>query len=182
MSTLVSDYLPLRTTHANSDQKDSHWKMIQCQHLEHNLHIAGDKEKELWPHSDYRSKFLGEQLGSRDVMPAADKHSGPATIRGDARSHHLGQFTTTTKSEFVGRHLQRHHLMDPALRVWQNTITWWHACKECKKPLKNLVKNCEKLTPKLVQIALNQHLLRSDLQVLIWNKHRSASMFFCLIL
>lgn len=76
----------------------------------------GDKEKELWPHSDYRSKFLGEQLGSRDVMPAADKHSGPATIRGDARTHHLGQFTTTTKSEFVGRHLQRHHLMDPALR------------------------------------------------------------------
>ena len=78
---------------------------------------TGDKEKELWPHSDYRSKFLGEQLGKRDVLPPFDKHTGPPTITGDARTHHLGQFTTTTKSEFVGRYLQRQHLMDPALRV-----------------------------------------------------------------
>lgn len=75
---------------------------------------VGDKEKELWPHSDYRSKFLGKQLSKRDVVKPLD---GPPTITGDARTHHLGQFTTTTKSEFVGRYLQRQQLMDPALRV-----------------------------------------------------------------
>lgn len=83
----------------------------------HYLNITGDKEKELWPHSDYRSKFLGEQLGKRDILPPFDKHTGPPTITGDSRTHHLGQFTTTTKSEFVGRYLKRQHLMDPSLRV-----------------------------------------------------------------
>ena len=83
----------------------------------HYLNIAGDKEKELWPHSDYRSKFLGEQLGKRDILPPFDKHTGPPTITGDSRTHHMGQFTTTTKSEFVGRYLKRQHLMDPSLRV-----------------------------------------------------------------
>lgn len=76
----------------------------------------GDKEKELWPHSDYRSMFLGEQLGKRDVLQPFDKIAGPPTIRGDARTHHLGHFTTTTKSEFVGRYLPRHQLLDSSLR------------------------------------------------------------------
>lgn len=76
----------------------------------------GDKEKELWPHSDYRSKFLGKQVSERDAVVPFDKFNGPPTITGDARTHHLGQFTTTTKSEFIGRYLKRQHLMDPALR------------------------------------------------------------------
>ena len=78
---------------------------------------VGDKEKELWPHSDYRSKFLGKQPSNRDAVTPFDKFNGPPTITGDARTHHLGQFTTTTKSEFIGRYLKRQHLMDPALRV-----------------------------------------------------------------
>ena len=81
------------------------------------LLYSGDKEKELWPHSDYRSKFLGEQVGKRDVLQPFDKIAGPPTIRGDARTHHLGHFTTTTKSEFVGRYLPRHKLLDSSLRV-----------------------------------------------------------------
>ena len=79
--------------------------------------FVGDKEKELWPHSDYRSKFLGEQASKRDVVAPFDKFNGPPTIRGDARTHYSGQFTTTTKSEFIGHYLKRQHLMDPALRV-----------------------------------------------------------------
>ena len=81
------------------------------------LRTVGDKEKELWPHSDYRSKFLGKQLSGRDVLTPFDKYNGPPTITGDARTHHLGQFTTTTKSEFVGRYLPRQQLLDRALRV-----------------------------------------------------------------
>ena len=78
---------------------------------------VGDKEKELWPHSDYRSKFLGKQANKREAVAPFDKFNGPPTITGDARTHHLGQFTTTAKSEFIGRYLQRQHLTDPALRV-----------------------------------------------------------------
>ena len=79
--------------------------------------FVGDKEKELWSHSDYRSKFLGEQVSKRDVVAPFEKFNGPPTIRGDTRTHHLGQFTTTTESEFIGHYLKRQHLMDPALRV-----------------------------------------------------------------
>ena len=79
--------------------------------------FVGDKEKELWPHSDYRSKFLGKQVSERDVVAPFEKFNGPPTITGDPRTHHLGQFTTTTKSEFIGRYLKRQQLMDPALRV-----------------------------------------------------------------
>ena len=61
--------------------------------------------------------FLGEQLGKNDVLQPFDKIGGPPTIRGDARTHHLGHFTTTTKSEFVGRYLPRHQLLDSSLRV-----------------------------------------------------------------
>lgn len=76
----------------------------------------GDKEKELWPHSDYRSKFLGKQLSKKDVLAPIDRNEGPPTITGDARTHHMGQFTTTTKSEFVGRYLPKQQLLNPALR------------------------------------------------------------------
>ena len=90
-----------------------------------SLLYSGDKEKELWPHSDYRSMFLGEQLGKRDVLQPFDKIAGPPTIRGDARTHHLGHFTTTTKSEFVGRYLPRHQLLDSSLRVRKEISNKW---------------------------------------------------------
>ena len=78
--------------------------------------LTGDQEKELWPQSDYRSKFLGEQLSNRDmVTPRTGSFGGPPTITGDPRTQ-LGQFVTTNKSEFVGRYLPKQQI-DPLLKV-----------------------------------------------------------------
>lgn len=78
---------------------------------------SGDKEKELWPQSDYRSKFLGEQPHSHELAKAkAGSFGGPPTITGDPRTQ-LGQFVTTTKSEFVGRYLPKQQI-DPNLKVY----------------------------------------------------------------
>lgn len=82
---------------------------------------SGDKEKELWPQSDYRSKFLGEQPHSHELAKAkAGSFGGPPTITGDPRTQ-LGQFVTTTKSEFVGRYLPKQQI-DPNLKVLCNII------------------------------------------------------------
>ncbi|KAK3709148.1 hypothetical protein QZH41_018064, partial [Actinostola sp. cb2023] len=72
----------------------------------------GDKEKELLPQSDYKSRFLGEQGTSGPVFAKGDQ-SGRLTITGDPRTQN-GQFVTTAKTEFIKRYLPKQKL-DPSL-------------------------------------------------------------------
>ncbi|EDO34290.1 predicted protein [Nematostella vectensis] len=80
----------------------------------------GDKEKELWPQSDYKSRFLGEQLGRGSLVRVRGDQEGKDTITGDRRTQN-GQFNTTTKSEFIGHYLPK-QMQDPALKAGGSNI------------------------------------------------------------
>ena len=81
------------------------------------LNVLGDIEKAPLPVSDYRSRFRGE---GTDRIPPAKAVIGPATIRGDNRTH---GYDTTHQDNYRGGW----HLPATPVDAVSQKAKWYHS-------------------------------------------------------